>query len=611
MGQADKIYEYLSRSGNRAAEGLLKLGLNRAEEPYRTAILETMLDRNRVRPTADLIADYNVYPAHWKTLLIARLADLEGALLRAADSERLQTQLNAMSIIEKILTNPHTTPGCSIYRMAEPLALLLTKGDQTIAPWAAKWLISLTEQLFERMRSPADELYGLSAGELLLRPGRELLGKTLDIRNFLITLRDAIGSYHIHRRAEPVLAGMYLAMPDCEPFWRDMLQGQTLVGTLTAKLLSEIKSERLGPFCIAALKEKTLRAAAGEGIASARDGRIVLALACTAAEQTDKSTAKALKFIKQAQWLEPETIAAIEYSDSRGRLAMIRLIGSLGSESEPVGRCLAVFADDPDESAAIEAVGAIAKLPGQIAIAPLTAALSSRHEAAAMRAIEAISLNKPGHLAQIMAQQLGSPHERIRQLAAKYYKDKIFELYWHSFDELTVPQRSRIATAVFKIDPNARNRLLNYAGSRSAESRMRAITIARQLGRPGESIDMLGRLAKDDNRMVRSCAIAAMGYLDPADKPAVEEQLLEALDDVDTRVRANAIESMERLVIVEAAKKIEQFAGDANNRIRANAIKAMLTWRAISAGRAVRSMLDDPRPPHRKSAGWILRHLKK
>ena len=43
MSQARQIYEFLARTDNGAADKALLLALGRAEEPYRTALLETLL----------------------------------------------------------------------------------------------------------------------------------------------------------------------------------------------------------------------------------------------------------------------------------------------------------------------------------------------------------------------------------------------------------------------------------------------------------------------------------------------------------------------------------------------------------------------------------------
>jgi HEAT repeat protein len=83
------------------------------------------------------------------------------------------------------------------------------------------------------------------------------------------------------------------------------------------------------------------------------------------------------------------------------------------------------------------------------------------------------------------------------------------------------------------------------------------------------------------------------------------------LNDVDPRVRANAIEVLEARqgaaflpMLAERAR-----AAGSNNRERANAIKALHHMKVKTAHVALASMLNDPRPEHRVSALWALRSI--
>ena len=45
MSQARKIYEFLTRSRHNSVDKTLLLALRRAEPPYRTTLLETIIDK--------------------------------------------------------------------------------------------------------------------------------------------------------------------------------------------------------------------------------------------------------------------------------------------------------------------------------------------------------------------------------------------------------------------------------------------------------------------------------------------------------------------------------------------------------------------------------------
>jgi HEAT repeat protein len=158
---------------------------------------------------------------------------------------------------------------------------------------------------------------------------------------------------------------------------------------------------------------------------------------------------------------------------------------------------------------------------------------------------------------------------------------------------------------VYKIDAQAHARWRRHVFDASGPERLKAIRMVRLLGRVGESVSELAALAKDEDRIVRSCAVAALGEIKDVSEQQVDACLLEGLGDRDYRVQANAIEALEHRHPEEAVEQITPFSQSPNNRVRANAIKAMLSWRIDSAQQAIRQMLRDGRVKHRISAQWV------
>jgi hypothetical protein len=90
----------------------------------------------------------------------------------------------------------------------------------------------------------------------------------------------------------------------------------------------------------------------------------------------------------------------------------------------------------------------------------------------------------------------------------------------------------------------------------------------------------------------------------------VPELMLErALADSDPRVRANAIEVLEKTRRDDFVPLLAQRARATNNRERANAIKAMHVLKVEAALPQLMLMLRDARPEHRISALWAARHV--
>ena len=209
-----------------------------------------------------------------------------------------------------------------------------------------------------------------------------------------------------------------------------------------------------------------------------------------------------------------------------------------------------------------------------------------------------------------MIKQLKSPHQRVRALAEGYYRQTAFISYWHNFYRLTADEQIAAGRVVYKIDPKAHERWKARCRHPQADCRLQAISMARRLNRGDQCLEELKRLAKDKNRKVRSCAVAALGELFPSATNATDNSLLDALRDTDARVKANAIEALETCRAQENSNRLLQFTHHENNRVRANAIKALLNWKVDSARDSMKIMLRDPRLSHRRSACWAVRKLQ-
>ncbi|MCP4711307.1 MAG: hypothetical protein GY869_22025, partial [Planctomycetes bacterium] len=96
MSQARTIYGYLVSTENEAADKALLLGWARAEEPYRTSLLEVMLDRGTSTLTLELIRQYHHFSSDWQVLICQRVDVLYGGLYLAGRDNDVQTRLNGL-----------------------------------------------------------------------------------------------------------------------------------------------------------------------------------------------------------------------------------------------------------------------------------------------------------------------------------------------------------------------------------------------------------------------------------------------------------------------------------------------------------------------------------
>lgn len=109
---------------------------------------------------------------------------------------------------------------------------------------------------------------------------------------------------------------------------------------------------------------------------------------------------------------------------------------------------------------------------------------------------------------------------------------------------------------------------------------------------------------------VRACVLSALTRLARPDDQALHEVLSRAIVDEDTRVRANAVELIERLGLPDATRLLLPLMQDEDNRVRANVLKALWhTHDRAELTRALETMVRDQNHWMRASAAFVLRHL--
>lgn len=207
---------------------------------------------------------------------------------------------------------------------------------------------------------------------------------------------------------------------------------------------------------------------------------------------------------------------------------------------------------------------------------------------------------------QMLAKLVNSPHERVRRLAAQRLAPIGFERLWDGWPQLSFAQRLACGRALVKIDPHF-HRLLSerlLTGDRAA--RLRALSMIGDLRQGAFFTTALTQLARDGDDFVASAAVSALGSSEGEDAVAA---LRAALDHRDSRVRANAVESLARLEATGHVHDLVRMATQDTNRPRANAIAALMALSAGDAMTALHRMLSDPRPPHRASALWLVEQM--
>ncbi len=115
---------------------------------------------------------------------------------------------------------------------------------------------------------------------------------------------------------------------------------------------------------------------------------------------------------------------------------------------------------------------------------------------------------------------------------------------------------------------------------------------------------------KDTNARVKACIVTAVSRLALPDDDIVDF-LTRALHEEDSRVRANAIEAIEKLDLPDVARLLLPMLKDEDNRVRANVIKAL--WNKDDQSKLLemlKEMASDENPWMKASAIFVLDKVK-
>lgn len=588
MSQAKNIYDYLARSENRSVDQALLLAWRRAEEPYRTALLEAILTRGKSNTTLRLIEQFHLLSPQTQQLLTERVKSLYGGLYLGARATSPQTKQNTLTIICR----------SGYLLLTEMVSSMLRDRDKKISQRAGEVLLSLSNGF-------AWKNSGDSLGDECEHPAaskRPLQETHVNKRLMVSALNKALRDFEAHHRVEAILAAMQAISADQRSFWRDRLEGYHVIGKMVRQVLLTYDRPDIVPFCVSGLANVSLRGTAAQAISTHQRPDYLGRVAMEVSRQSNRAVLLGLKLVRDPRWLVPDQFKP-DGMPQRAQEAMVSLVRRLHRTDQEKAAYLVAIAEKGVDSAGRKSIVALSRMEKEIARKSLERLVQSGSETIGIVAVEQMRKKKWPQFHQIMLEQFSHGSGKLHELARRYLQEMAFDRYWETFDRLPSGRRLAGGRAVYKIDPQAHVRWRKKARDHSAIQRLRAVRLARLLGCVDDYMDELLELAHDRDQKVRSCAIAGLGESQQGHEK-ITTLLVGALCDADSRVRANAIESLERIAPREKAHDISQCIQDKNNRVQANAIKALLHWKVASAKQAIDRMLSDPRPKHRISAQW-------
>jgi HEAT repeat protein len=211
---------------------------------------------------------------------------------------------------------------------------------------------------------------------------------------------------------------------------------------------------------------------------------------------------------------------------------------------------------------------------------------------------------RPADFENPLLQIMTTAPDSVRRVIARAVGQSGFEQFWGNFERLDKNTRKQAGRAMFKLLPDATQRLSRRLSSGTPEQRIKAMQIVQELKLADTLQDRLIALCSDQHPRLRSKAVTVLGEVPTMPPDVLIERLL---IDTDPRVRANMIEVLETNHKAQFVPILIQRARAGTNRERANAIRVLHKLRMGYFDGALVAMLRDERPEHRISAMWALK----
>jgi HEAT repeat protein/tetratricopeptide (TPR) repeat protein len=154
---------------------------------------------------------------------------------------------------------------------------------------------------------------------------------------------------------------------------------------------------------------------------------------------------------------------------------------------------------------------------------------------------------------------------------------------------------------------DAINHLIPLLEDPHFEVRVQAtLAVARCDARQAPDI-LFARLEVESNPNVRATIVSCLG---DSDKPAFRDALERFLDDEDSRVVSNTIDSLEKLSkgspYPKLSKKIQSLLSHEDNRVKSNAIKALWRWKEFDVLDNLQDLITNKDKKHRQSGIFVM-----
>ncbi|HOA74308.1 MAG TPA: HEAT repeat domain-containing protein [Phycisphaerae bacterium] len=589
------VFEILRTVQDPAADAALLAALQDADLPTASAIVETILTRNTREGLYGLIQAFHLLDDTLKQMVLIEWERLFSVLREASQSRSDQVRLNVLEMIRR----------ACIYRASYLVEAALRYRSPAVREAAATTLAFLADELLRTAPVPVGEtdLAQLSPQEVRERMA-DLESHAEDRRQLVAAIEAAVASYDIHLQPRVVEIATWFLDDMSSAFWTLLTTPGARVSQVAVRLLTPSMSPRMVPFAMAALGFSEFRPHVAKALALGPDPAFVEEWFRQSWRLVQPKVARSMAGLKDLAWASNHGWDLLQLPNQVHR-HVARWISSVGlpvSERIDLLREMQQHGDRTLSRSALWALTTIA-------------------DRRVTEILWAIQDDDEPEVARIARRELARrcPHELpiAELISAKNDWDSLdrtgrptspmsFERYWTLYDRMSVEQRTTAAAEVLASTPMFESILARKLASGDPGERVRALRIIADLKLAKSFETTLYQLCHDPTPAVRSAAVAAMGPLETA----VSRRLLRgALDDVDTRVQANAVEAIAATGNESMVDDLLSKLSSPDNRVQANAVKALLKLGVREAAETLLRMLRHENRMHRISALWLVERM--
>ncbi len=498
-----KTLDLLAKTPNEAAIGALIPALDSTEAAIQEGALRAILDRRSPTGQREVLRRLHVVDDSWRQIIDERRGRMTHALRDAVLSTDLQMCRNGCQAILWF----HE------YDLVPALITAAEDESHPNADLAASTLVELADLLYAELAGPRD--YSNRRDPQLVR------------RHFTASLEGSLLRFMKHSRREVVGAFLVMAGRD-NAVLKQILQDPHNAAYLP--LVDELLHNARGGvvrLLLSFLDDPHAPSSALAVLARRGDLKFVQHLLRKIGFEPSAAAAQNLKRLDNIAWVRHDD-QLINSLDEAEQHSLVQMVMASGIKRLDVFKTIEHLLRYGKPGGRRAAAQALARFNGAEANALAVEALEDTDpqvQAAILAQVRQRGI--PGALLRLV-EFSNSPHEIVRQAARDSLGEFSFDRFLAAFDMLDDQVRQSTGVLVRKINPEAIPGLIEEMQSRSRTRRLRAVGVAISMGAIGDIEAAIIDLLSDDDHVIRSEAVRALGYSNtPTSRQALREALLD------------------------------------------------------------------------------------